>query len=221
MSHWVKPVSSTISKQWPAVDNDLSNHQLSRINTKFGLIEKAVQIRQLVQRIVFLDDWLKAVHTNATFGSMKCLPGWLEWSRRDFRDRGPSSATSERHIDRRQSVLDVSSVCSFNDVLMICRFNDIWFVCPNIFRPPTSIPEYSDSVSDIGPVGQASLFRSNHPDRFSGSGLISGTILRRRHRSLIWTVKMKHWKLEITQIIWLVYHKLKLSLPNLTLSNVV
>jgi hypothetical protein len=53
------------------------------------------------------------------------------------------------------------------------RFNDIWFVCPEVFRPPTSIPEYSDPVSDIGPVGQASLFRSNHPDRFSGSGLIN------------------------------------------------
>jgi hypothetical protein len=69
---------------------------------------------------------------------------------------------------------DVLTISRFNDDLMISRlndmssvsFNDIRVIYPDIFRPPTSIPEYSDSVSDVGPVGQASLFRSNHPDRF-------------------------------------------------------
>ncbi len=57
MSQWVKLGSTTISKQWPAVDNDLSNPQLSRINTKFGLIEKSC--------------------SNTTIGPKNCFPGWL------------------------------------------------------------------------------------------------------------------------------------------------
>ena len=95
MSHWVKLVSTTISKQWPAVDNDLSNPQLSRINTKFGRIEKklfkcdnwskelfswmigkklCIQMRHLVQWNVYLDDWNEAGETFETEARVPLLP---------------------------------------------------------------------------------------------------------------------------------------------------